>query len=90
MITRKGSYIQINKPEWYKNTKFIAWLNNPNKIPIFTWHKLGEIPNEYSDIVFYYEQDCDSFNDLPALIAQELYQICENYDECLVWITNLE
>lgn len=90
MTNREGKFIRVNKPEWYQSAKFVNGLNDPNKIPIFTWHKLGEKPNEYSDVVLYYEQGCGSFDDLPASIAQELYQLCEDYKECLVWISNVE
>ena len=89
MTNREGIFIRLNKPEWYQSIEFINWLNDPNKIPIFTWHT-GITPNEYSDIVLYYEQGCGSFDDLPAYIAQDLYQLCKEYEECLVWISNVE
>lgn len=84
----EGTYFTINRPNWFKNKEFLTWLNSSARI--FTWHKKDELPSEFSDVILYYEDPEDSFADLPKNISEELYSLCNTYNACLVWITNLE
>jgi hypothetical protein len=85
MINRKGKFIQINKPEWFKNKTFLSCLEDD-----WTWYSIQKSP-EFWDTIFYYEKNAGSFNHLPYYIAEELKSICnlENFEEGLIWITNL-
>jgi hypothetical protein len=87
MNIKTGRYIQINKPQYFKNKEFLKLIEDE-----WTWHKAGEPPNEYSDTIFYYEEGTESFEHLPAYIGEELEAICskESLKHGLVWITNLE
>lgn len=88
-ILREGYSIRVNKPEWYKNSEFLTWLNDPSN-RLFTTHIKGQPPSDFSDIILYYEDDTDSFGNLPWVIEQELLNIVQDYNSCLVWISNLK
>ncbi len=42
--------LNINAPEFFKDEKFVQWLNDHNR-SLMTWHKKGQRPGEGSDIV---------------------------------------
>jgi hypothetical protein len=86
--------LKINKPEWFRDQAFIDWLNSGGTA---TWHPLGEIPNEYSDIFLVIDGPSSandewtgSDDDMPTW--DELCSICrqENFRSGIVWITNIE
>lgn len=41
--------ITVNVPEWFRDTRFLSWLNSD--WPKFTWHRQGHGPDEWSDVV---------------------------------------
>ena len=87
MITNKGKYIQINKPEWFKDDDFLSCLEGE-----WSWYNKNT-SSEYSDTVFYCEENnAGSLDHLPDYIANEIEQICKSecLTSCLIWITNLE
>lgn len=43
--------IAINRPEWFADPAFVAWLNDPVQIKM-TWHQGGE-PTEWSDVMVF-------------------------------------
>ena len=85
MINRKGQFIQINKPEWFKDSNFLSCLEGE-------WTQWSIQENqEFWDTIFY-EENAGSLDHLPHYIATELEEICkqEDFTVGLIWITNLE
>lgn len=52
IIARLSPVLSINAPEWFAEDAFLSWLNDREK-PLVTWHKRGQIPNEWSDIIVF-------------------------------------
>ena len=84
--------VKINAPEFCTDQEFVMWLNDPQGSRA-TWHKVGEQPNEYSDIFFTFDGGEGSASDMPEHIWELL---CDLIQEefganvyCLVWLTNL-
>jgi hypothetical protein len=44
------SALIINAPEWFTKKDFRDWLNEESNT-LFTWHKRGEKPTEWSDVI---------------------------------------
>lgn len=87
MITKRGQFIQINKPEWFKDSNFLSCLEGE-----WTWWSIQKSP-EYWDTIFYYDSPgAGSLDHLPHYIATELEDLLKSQqlNNCLIWITNLE
>jgi len=88
MITEKGNFIKLNKPEWFKDKTFLNCIEDDE----WTWYSIQKSP-EFWDTIFYYEkeQGVSTIKKLPHYIAEELESICksEHFEEGLIWITNL-
>ena len=59
MITNKGKYIQINKPEWFKDTNFLSCLKK-EFIIIYWEENAGSLDNLPDYIANEIEQICKS------------------------------
>ncbi len=40
----------LNALDWFKQKDFINWINDESN-PLMTWHKRGESPTEWSDLI---------------------------------------
>lgn len=88
----------INVPHFFKDPAFVAWLNNP--APKFTWHKSGNEPSEYSDVVVLVDPSLNgegSDSDMPEHCWEEIIKTCKlrlislrNSMPIMVRLTNLE
>lgn len=73
--------ISINVPEFFRDPEFLAWLNNPDN-RVFTWHKKGEEPGDYSDVVVTLEGDLSgegSDSDMPEYCWDLILEACQKY-----------
>lgn len=88
----------LNAPHLFKDPAFVAWLNGP--APKFTWHKAGDEPHEWSDVVVLVDP---SFNgegadsDMPEHCWNEIVETCRLLvtlrhpkQHVMVRLTNLE
>lgn len=67
-----GLHVVLNAPEFFQDPSFLNYLE---KRRIFTWHRQGDKPGEYSDVIVLVEPclsgDGDS-SDLPAHIWETI------------------
>ena len=71
--------IRVNAPEFYKDPAFLEWLNDP-ETQVFTWHKKGDAPNEYSDIMV--GVDTDGYDGTDSDMPEHIWlKIVEAVDE---------
>lgn len=96
---RRSDILCINAPEWYLDSEFIQWLNNPD-LPIMTWHKRGDEPSEYSDAIVFVDpglsgegSDSDSmpirYWDFIVKTCRERFSLSTGF-HIMVRITNME
>lgn len=82
--------IKINVPHWYVREDFLAWLNVQERA---TWHRLGEPPNEFSDV--FITVDGDEGSDCDILMPEDIWATLteivkrETHGYSVVWLTNL-
>jgi hypothetical protein len=56
------SIVQLDRPGWYTEPEFMAWLNNPNNCTM-TFHMRGEDPNEWSDALVWVDPSLNGEGD---------------------------
>lgn len=95
---RVGQSLLINAPEFFRDSAFQQWLNNPS--PKFTWHRNGD-PNEWSDVVVLVDPSLNgegSDSDMPEHIWRHIVEECRLHlgpafggsDHYMVRLTNLD
>jgi len=67
----------INAPSIFARKDFVEWLNDETKMT-FTWHPMGEDPQEYSDTIVLVAENYDGdSSDMPEdiwkIICDEVY-----------------
>ena len=92
------SGLVINAPHFFKDPAFAAWLNNQD--PKFTWHKPGDEPHEWSDVVVLVNPSLNgegNGSDMPEHCWEEIIQTCKlrlinlrTSMHIMVRLTNLE
>lgn len=78
MKIQESKSLVINAPQFFKDPAFVAWLNNGE--PKFTWHRAGEEPGEYSDVVVTVDPGLSgegSDADMPAHIWDQIVDVCK-------------
>lgn len=85
-----GELIRINAPEFYKDQKFLDWLNRKDRYQA-TWHVKGMAVGEFSDLFFQYDNGEGSDSDMPEHIWEQLTSELKKLGVTwgLVWISNL-
>jgi len=81
--------VKLNMPHWFEDEEFMNWLNSHDYGEIATWHTPGAA-TEYSDIFMTKCGDEGSNSDMPLKFWKEVLKETKSYEECVVWITNLE
>lgn len=97
-VTGESQGLVINVPEWFKESAFLAWLNNPAN-PVMTWHPRGEQANDYSDTVVFVDPSLNGEGpdaDMPAKYWAQILEACrsrfrpmESLDLLVVRLTNI-
>lgn len=70
--------LTINVPEWFEDKDFQKWLNDPENT-VFTWHKKGEAPSDWSDVVVCVDPSLrgeGSEADMPEHIWDQIVELC--------------
>jgi hypothetical protein len=90
----------LNVPEWFQDPEFMSWLNS-EKTTVFTWHKKGSEPTEYSDVALTIDPTLSGEggeSDMPFYIWEQVINCCrqnlKNYNglgdpHVIVRLTNL-
>jgi hypothetical protein len=78
MKIAKSKALTINVPQFFADPAFVAWLNNDE--PKFTWHKKGDQPNDYSDVVVMVDPSLNgegTDSDMPEHIWEQIVDACK-------------
>lgn len=83
--------IQLNMPHWFEDDEFVSWLDSHDSGEIATWHThVPGFATEYSDIFMWRCGREGSNSDMPPRFWKEVLEATKGYEECLIWITNLQ
>lgn len=99
MNFEQSKALTVNAPQFFQDPAFIAWLNNDEAK--FTWHRKGQEPNEWSDVVVLVDPSltgAGADSDMPEHIWKQIVDACKvqfgalSRSEChiMVRLTNLE
>lgn len=71
----------INAPEWFKESEFLSWLNDPN-MHFMTWHTKGQPVDECSDVIVFVDPslsgDGSDQGIMPDCYWNEIVEICRS------------
>lgn len=79
-ITSESKGLILNVPQWFEETEFLEWLNDPQRV-VMSWHRCGEAPGDYSDTMVFV---CPSLSgegsdsDMPAKYWNEIVSACRS------------
>jgi hypothetical protein len=85
--------LKINAPEFFRDVRFLAWLNNtiPGQTRPTTWHEPGSEAGEYSDVFINFDHGCSADDQhLPGDIFEQLCRIADEHGMTygVFWVTN--
>lgn len=79
MEVQPCSSLVINAPEFFRNPRFMAWLNDP-ETRVFSWHRKGEAASDYSDVVVLVDPSLNgegTDSDMPESIWRQIIAACK-------------
>lgn len=80
MTVRTVTSLVMNRPDFFEDEAFMAWLNNPNTV-VMTWHRKGAAASEWSDTVVLVDPQLEGEGadaDMPAHIWEQIVQACRD------------
>ena len=73
--------IRLNRPQWFRDPAFIAWLKDPTSCTM-SWHCPGEPISEWSDTMVFVDPSLNgegSDSDMPEPIWNQILEACRQH-----------